>query len=163
MMSFRHLTLVALLMVGMTAGFAKTEKTKKNPGAHDPFVMEKTAGKVYVFGVSQKLGGDEVYITEISEVDSLVPQKKTGFLPFRSSMGIQLQSYTEGVLEDVNQTVSIFFNTNKKKLEQTLAKVRKRYLAHGKKTVTTVILDEFKFKHPLDMSSVRAAKEDTKE
>ena len=78
MMSFRYLTLVALLMVGMTAGFAKTEKTKKNPGAHDPFVMEKTAGKVYVFGVSQKLGGDEVYITEISEVDSLVPQKKTG-------------------------------------------------------------------------------------
>lgn len=162
MRSLRFLTLAALLMAG-TMGFAKTEKTKKNPGAHDPFVMEKTAGKVYVFGVSQKLGGDEVYITEISEVDSLMPQKKTGFLPFRSSLSIQLQSYTEGVLEDTNQTVGIFFDTNKKKLEQTLAKVRKRYLSHGKKTVTTVILDEFRFKHPLDMKSVQAAKEDIEE
>ncbi len=141
---------------------AQKNKTKKDQGAHDPFVMEKTAGKVYVFGVSQRLGGDEVFITEISEVDSLAIQKKTKFLPFRSAMSLQLQSYVEGVLEEGNQTVAVFFSEKKETLKKKLAKVRKRYLAHNDKEVTTVILDEFRFKHPLDMR-YKESKEETQQ
>lgn len=135
---------------------AEAKKDKKDTGTHAPFVMEKTAGKVFVFGVSQRLGGDKVYITEISEVDSLALQKKTNFLPFRSAFSLQLQSFTEGVLNEQYQTVSIFYSAKKDKLKQTLAKVRKRYQLNKSKEVATIALELFKFKHPLDMHDAKS-------
>lgn len=151
------------LLITLTAGVWNTAeaKKKKDAGTHAPFIMEKTPGKVYVFGVSQRLGGEEVFITEINEIDSLALQKKTNFLPFRSALSLQLQSYTEGILEEPHQTVSIFFSEKKDKLKQTLSKVRKRYQANSGKEVTTIILDEFKFKHPLDMHVVNTEGQNT--
>lgn len=150
------------LLIAFLAGVWNTAeaKDKKDTGAHAPFIMEKTPGKVYVFGVSQRLGGEEVFITEINEIDSLALQKKTNFLPFRSALSLQLQTYTEGKLEEPHQTVSIFFSTKKDKLKQTLSKVRKRYQANSGKEVTTIVLDDFKFKHPLDMNAVRTEGEE---
>lgn len=153
-----------ILLTAITAGVwntAEAKKDKKDSSASVPFIMEKTPGKVYVFGVSQRLGGEEVFITEINEIDSLALQKKTKFLPFRSALSLQLQSYTEGVLEEPHQTVSIFFSAKKDKLKQTLSKVRKRYQANSGKEITTIILDEFKFKHPLDMHAVKAEGQET--
>jgi len=115
------------------------------------FLMEKTKGKVYVFGVSQMLGHDSVYITDISVIDSMALQDKTKFLPFRSSFSIQLQRYTEGVLGQSNQTVSIFYNEKLEKLNKSLRKVRKRYLSNESKTVIPITNEQFHFVHPLDM------------
>ena len=125
--------------------------------------MEKTAGKVYVFGVSQSLGGDLVYITEICTIDSIALQKKTNFLPFRSSFSVQLQRYTEGVLGQSNQTVSIFFSDKMDKLTKTLKDVKKRYLSNENKTVNTITHDDFYFIHPLDMIGNTSETEQTAE
>lgn len=135
----------------------------KKSKASEPFIMEKTAGKVYVFGVSQSLGGDLVYITEICTIDSIALQKKTNFLPFRSSFSVQLQRYTEGVLGQSNQTVSIFFSDKMDKLTKTLKDVKKRYLANDNKTVNTITHDDFYFIHPLDMIGNASEAEQTAE
>lgn len=136
----------------------KREKKKKIKTRED-FLMEKTPGIVYVFGVSQGLGLDDVYITEINSIDSLALQKKTGFLPFRSSISVQLQRYTEGALGQTNQTVSIFYNTKQEKLRKTLNSVKKRYLSNTDKTVHTITTDQFYFIHPLDLLSQQESAE----
>lgn len=124
---------------------------KKKYKTRENYIMVKTAGTVYVFGVSQSLGKDEVYMTDISTIDSLALQKKTGFLPFRSSFSTQLQQYTEGVLGQTHQTVSIFFSTKREKLQKELNTVKKRYLSNANKSVTTINQEQFHFVHPLDL------------
>lgn len=130
---------------------AEKKLSKKKVKTRENYIMEKTAGTVYVFGVSQTLGKDEVYITEINTIDSLALQNQTRFLPFRSSFSLQFQQYTEGVLRQTNQTVCTFFNVNRDKLAKMLSSVKKRYLSNANKTVVTVTQDQFRFVHPLDL------------
>lgn len=134
------------------------ERERKGKGT-EPFVLEKTAGRVYIFGVSQTLGQDSVYITEICTVDSMALQKKTDFLPFRSSFSIQMQRYTEGVLGHSNQTVSVFFSDKMEKLVKTQKSVKKRYLSNSNKVVNTITHDDFYFIHPIDMITVAEEEE----
>ena len=129
----------------------ESKQGKKTKETVNEFVMQKTEGKVYVFGVSLMLGDNQVYVTDINEVDSISLQKKTKFLPFRSFFSIQLQQYTEGKLGQVKQTTSVFFDTNKKKLQKRLAKTKQRLLAKPNSVVTTISTDQFHFIHPLDL------------
>ena len=130
----------------------ESKKTKKNKiRTRENFIMEKIPGTVYVFGVSQYLGENKVYITEINAIDSIALQKNTRFLPFRSSFSLQLQQYTEGKLGQTHQTVSVFFDANKDKLKKTLNAVKKRYLSNTDKIVTILNQDQFHFVHPLDL------------
>lgn len=114
-------------------------------------VLEKTKGTVYVFGVSTDLKSKDVYITDISTIDSLALQAKTGFLPFRTSFSIQLQQYTEGKLGKVNQTVSVYFEKDKKKLRKKLDKVQKFYMEKSVNTLNNIELKDFHFIHPVDL------------
>ena len=129
----------------------EVKKGKSSKETVNEFALEKTNGKVYVFGVSLTLGKDEVYVTDINEVDSISLQKKTKFLPFRSFFSIQLQQYTEGKLGLVKQTTSVFFDTNKKKLQKRLTKVKHRLLSKPNSVVTTISTDQFHLIHPLDL------------
>lgn len=138
----------------------KAEAREKKGKVSEPFVLEKTAGRVYVFGVSQSLGRDSVFITEICTIDSMALQKKTDFLPYRSSFSIQMQRYTEGVLGQSYQTVSVFFSDKMEKLAKTQKNVKKRYLSNTGKVVNTITHDEFYFIHPLDMITYVQAKEE---
>lgn len=115
------------------------------------FLSAKTPGKVYVFGVSQTLGDSQVYVTDITTIDSLSLQKKTKFLPYRSLFSLQLQQYTEGVLGQTNQTTSIFFADNEKKLQKRLTKLKQHVLSNPQSTLTFINQDQFRFIHPLDM------------
>lgn len=132
----------------------KAEAREKKEKVSEPFVLEKSAGRIYIFGVSQSLGRDSVFITEICTVDSMALQKKTDFLPYRSTFSIQMQQYTESVLGQSNQTVSVFFSTKMDKLSKTLKNVKKRYLSNSGKVVTMITHDDFYFIHPLDMITV---------
>jgi len=124
---------------------------KKRDKTQQGFLSYKTAGRVYVFGVSQTLGENQVYVTDIVAVDSLDLQKKTKFLPYRSLFSLQLQQYTEGTLGQVNQTTSIFFSKNEKKLQKRLLKVKRHVLSNPQSTLTLINQDQFRFVHPLDM------------
>jgi len=143
---------------------AKAEKEKakamKREGARQKkqadkapqgFLPYKTQGRVYVFGVSQTLGENQVYVTDIMPIDSLSLQPKTKFLPYRSAISMQLQQYTEGVLGQTHQTTSVFFDTNEKKLQKRLARVKRNVLSKAESTLTIINRDQFRFVHPLDM------------
>ena len=129
----------ALVLLSVTA------VAKKKPG-----VYEKGTGKVYVFGVSTQLADSTVYITTISEVDSLDLERKTRFLPFRSQFSLQLRVYMEGQLGLRNQTTCVFYSANRKKASKRLYKIKKRYLDNKGKKLVMVDERYFRFRHPLD-------------
>ena len=132
----------------------EAKETRQQP-VRDALPMHKTSGTVYVFGTSTTLGTDEVYVTDITQIDSLALQKKTNFLPFRSSFSLQLQQYTEGTLGKTHQTTSVFFDKDKKKLERRLEKVKRHVLLQPEGTLTLINSAQFRFVHPLDL--IRAA------
>ena len=141
---------------------AKAEEAKlvrKAQKARQDFLTYKTPGTVYVFGVSQTLGESQVCITDISQIDSLALQKKTNFLPFRTSFSLQLQQYTEGTLGHTNQTCSVLFSTNRKKLQKQLDKLKRRTLSKEGSTLTFITTDQFRFIHPLDQMQLGAAEQ----
>ena len=132
---------------------------KQQKGRREDVALSKTDGCVYMFGTSTTLGTDEVCITEISQVDSIKVQKKTLFLPFRSSFSLQLRQYTEGTLGRTHQTTSIFFDKNRKKLEKRLEKVKHYILTRTDATLTFINNEQFHFVHPLDLMKDEAATE----
>lgn len=135
-------------------GKAKTEKAKKEPHRElNPYEIGKLPGTVYVFGFSQEFGDTIAYITDITKVDSVMLQKKTGFLPFRYDFSQQFKGHLEGEKGLKKQTACVFFSKNKAKLTKKLAKMKKRYLNMEHTTVVTIGQDEFKFVHPIDVQN----------
>ena len=134
------------------SGKLKAEKVKKEPHRElNPYEVGKLPGIVYVFGFSQQFGDTIAYLTDITKIDSVMLQKKTGFLPFRYDLSQQFKSHLEETKGLTKQTSCVFFSKNKVKLNKKLAKMRKRYLNMEHTTVVTIGQDEFKFAHPLDV------------
>jgi len=131
--------MLMLMVVSLVVVAAPKKKTT---------VFDKGKGKVFLFGVSQQLTDSIVYITFISELDSLDLQKKTKFLPFRSAFSIQLKQYMEGTLGKDRQTATVFYSDNRKKLSKKYYKIKKRFLDNPYTKI--VPLDGFNFRHPLD-------------
>lgn len=130
----------------------KEKKVKEQTGHRElnPYEIGKLPGQIYVFGFSQEFGDTIAYITDITKIDSIMLQKKTGFLPFRYDLSQQYKSYLESDKGLKKQTTCVFFSKNKKSLSKKLAKMKKRYLNMENTTVVTIKDDEFKFIHPLD-------------
>jgi hypothetical protein len=134
------------------AGKEKKADKKKEPHRElNPYEIGKLPGTVYVFGFSQEFGDTIAYITDITKVDSVMLQKKTGFLPFRYDFSQQFKGYLEGEKGLKKQTACVFFSKNKVKLNKKLSKMRKRYLGMEHTTVVNIGQEEFKFVHPLDV------------
>ena len=134
------------------AGKEKRADKKKEPHRElNPYEIGKLPGTVYVFGFSQEFGDTIAYITDITKIDSLMLQKKTGFLPFRYDFSQQLKNHLEGEKGLKKQTACVFFSKNKAKLNKKLSKMRKRYLGMEHTTVVNIGQEEFKFVHPLDV------------
>lgn len=135
------LTLVMLVLVAVGA------EAKKRPQA-----ISKGKASVYVFGVSQMLTDSVVYITNISQVDSLDLEKRTKFLPFRSEFSLQLKEYMEGQLGLNHQTTCVFYAASRKKLSKKFYRIKKRFLDDPYKKVVMVDERYFSFRHPLDVA-----------
>lgn len=113
-------------------------------------MFEKTKGKLYVFGFSTNFNDSVVYVSSITEVDSIALMKKTGFLPFRSEFSLQFKEYLEGKKGEKSQTSCVFFSENRSRLAKKLYKIKKRYLDSKSYTLVTVPESDFGFHHPLD-------------
>lgn len=168
----KYIALIMLLTI--TAGaYAQTEateqasdapkaavKVKKMKKVKQPKVkLDKRAelaytkgkGTVYVFGVSQQLGENTVYVTNINRVDSIDLQKRTKFLPYRSEFSIQLKQYLEGTEKLKKQTACVYYNKSRKKLSKEFYKIKKRYLDNKEKKMVMVDNEKFSFSNPFDM------------
>ena len=106
---------------------------------------------MYVFGVSQQLGENTVYVTNINRVDSIDLQKRTKFLPYRSEFSIQLKQYLEGTEKLKKQTACVYYNKSRKKLAKEFYKIKKRYLDDKEKKMVIVDNEKFSFSNPYDM------------
>ena len=111
----------------------------------------KGKGKVYMFGVSQQLTDTVIYVTSISEVDSIDLEKKTSFLPFRTYFSSQLEDYVSANLSKKKQTAAVFYSTKRSKLAKKLYKVKKYYLDNANNRLVVIDDSKFKFVHPLDL------------
>jgi len=139
-----------LILISVLLGTFNTANAQYQQNSLRAYEMGKLPGKVYMFGFSQEMGDTVAYITDVMEVDSIMLQKKTKFLPFRYEFGMQLKEYLEGKKGLKLQTSSVFYSAKKATVEKKLAKMRKRYLSIDHSTVVNIKPEEFKFKHPLD-------------
>lgn len=164
----QYIALIMLLAVSMGA-FAQTEAAEQASDAPKAAKLKKvkqpkvkydknaeaayTKGKgtVYVFGVSQQLGENTVYVTNINRVDSIDLQKRTKFLPYRSEFSIQLKQYLEGTEKLKKQTACVYYNKSRKKLAKEFYKIKKRYLDDKEKKMVIVDNEKFSFSNPYDM------------
>ena len=128
-----------LALVTLTAAAKKKETT-----------YGKGGGKVYLFGVCQQLTDSVIYVTGICEVDSIDLDKKTKFLPFRSEFSLQLKEYMEGTQRKRNQTATVFYSPNRKKISKKYYKIKKRFLDNTYTKIVMLDDTQFRFKHPLD-------------
>ncbi len=103
---------------------------------------------VYIFGVGTNFNDSTVYLTRITQLDSIRIDKKTGFLPNRAEFSLQLKQYLEGTLGLVNETTCIFFSPKRKKIAKYFYKLKKRYLDEGYRNMIMVDPEKFKFVVP---------------
>ena len=122
--------LAALLMVFMVSSAFSLKKSKSNG--------------LYIVGVSASFSDSLIYFTDIQFVDSVVLDKDK-MLPMRGQYSDQLDAYLEQKLGLENRTCFIYFNTNRKKLEKAIRKMKEEYQEGGRSILRQVDAD-FKFK-----------------
>ena len=108
---------------------------------------------VYIFGVGTNVNDSTVYLTRITQIDSLRIDKKTGFLPNRVEFSIQLKQYLEGTLGLINETTCIFFSDKRKKIAKYFYKLKKRYFDEGYKNMIVIDPKQFTFNKPAFLSA----------
>ena len=110
------------------------------------FTLGKGKGKnknVYMAGVSASFSDSLIFFTDIQLVDS-VELDKDKLLPERQQYSTQLKRFLEGQGMK-NRTCFIYFNTNRKKLEKAIRKMKEEYQEGGRNILRQVDAD-FKFK-----------------
>ena len=110
------------------------------------FTLGKGKGKnkdVYMAGVSASFSDSLIFFTDIQLVDS-VELDKDKLLPERQQYSSQLKRFLEGQGMK-NRTCFIYFNTNRKKLEKAIRKMKEEYQEGGRNILRQVDAD-FKFK-----------------
>lgn len=113
------LAALALACVSSLAVAAKKDpKPKKGSKA-------KTA---YIFGFASSFNDSTVYMTGVQELDSAYFQGKAKFLVSRENYSYQFRDYLEQHGAGY-RTCSVFFGTDKKKVEKKLAKMFNKYTA----------------------------------
>ena len=120
--------LTALLTVCVTGITAKPKQTK-----------------VYIFGVSINLTDSVTYLTDVQVLEPAYIETKTGFLYDRSIYTQQLQIWVEHAKGQPNTTCTIFFSTNRSKLEEKFIKVRNKYNKDQSTILKSLDAGEFKF------------------
>lgn len=117
------------------------------------FTLGKGKGKnkdVYMAGVSASFSDSLIFFTDIQLVDS-VELDKDKLLPERQQYSTQLKRFLEGQGMK-NRTCFIYFDTNRKKLEKTIRKMKEEYQEGGRSILRQVDAD-FKFKKAIIYNS----------
>ena len=101
---------------------------------------------VYMIGVGISLLDSAVFITDMQLVDSVSVEKKTKFLKDRQLYSFQLQNYLEAAYKGGPYVPSVFFNTNRKKMERQYLSLHKRYVQSKDFRMILVDISQFRFK-----------------
>lgn len=101
---------------------------------------------VYMIGVGISLIDSMVFITDMQLVDSISIEKKTKFLKDRQLYSFQLQRYLEAAYQGGPYVPSVFFNTNRKKMERQYLSLHKRYMQSNDLRMILVDISQFRFK-----------------
>lgn len=123
---------------------AKQEKLRAKEAANAP----QEDDIVYLFGVSTNLNDTIIYFSEIIPIHYLRLQKKTHFLPYRSEYSLQMRQYLEGIRGETYQTVSIFFDEKRKKVNKRYEKMKRRMADEGYGKIVVLSPEEFQFTKP---------------
>lgn len=135
-----RLTKYAVLLLLVIAAAADCQAKKK----------ELLAG--YMFGFSASFNDSIAYFTDIQTVQKVWIDTKTHFLLGRDSYSFQLRDYLsrQGMKD---RTCIVVFDTDKKKLEKTLVKMRRKYTVKAKGLYDVRHIDTFDFSFEgVDMS-----------
>ena len=106
---------------------------------------KKGNGQVYLFGFAASFSDTIVYFTDIQSVQNVELQKKTKFLPARSSYSSQLKTYVDDKHLLDNSTCAVFFAPTRAKLEKKYLKMRRKYTNDKNLTVKFLGADAFTF------------------
>lgn len=101
--------------------------------------------KVYIFGVSINFIDSVTYITDVQALEPAYIETRTGFLYDRSIYSQQLQIWVEYAKNQPNTTCTIFFDTNKSKLEKRYLKIRNKFTKDQTTKIKSLNAGEFKF------------------
>lgn len=102
---------------------------------------------VYIVGVSASFTDSLIYFTEIQLLDS-VQLDKDKLLPDRAHYSYQLKSYLEEQEGLTNRTCFVYFDTNKAKLEKTVAKMKTKFQKGQNVLIRPVDPTLFRFTKP---------------
>ena len=137
-MNFRRLALIsALFLIVPNILFAKDKPDKDKE-------KSKTT-TIYMFGVGAAFGDSVVYITDVNRVDSVVYEKKTGYLKDRADYSMQLKEYLEKKLGLERRTCAVFYSDSKAKADKKYQKLYKTYNNGGTSSVIKLGTDEFRY------------------
>ena len=101
--------------------------------------------RVYMFGFAASFTDSVAYQTDVQQIDSAWLDEHK-FLVDRSLYSLQLQYHLEGKEHKQNTTCTVFFNTNRRRLERTWRKVHKRYEQSEGLHLTALPKTSFAFK-----------------
>ena len=137
-MNFRRLALIsALFLIVPNILFAKDKPEKDKE--------KKKTTTIYMFGVGAAFGDSVVYITDVNRVDSVVYEKKTGYLKDRADYSMQLKEYLEKKLGLERRTCAVFYSDSKAKADKKYQKLYKTYNNGGTSSVIKLGTDEFRY------------------
>lgn len=101
---------------------------------------------VYMVGVAISFVDSAVFITDMHLVDSVTIEKKTKFLADRQLYSFQLQRYLEANYKGGPYVPSVFYGTQRKKMERQYLSLHKRYVNGQGLRMILVDQGQFRFK-----------------
>lgn len=100
--------------------------------------------RVYMYGVSIDFNDSIVYITDVQHLDDILINKDGSLFNY-AYYSLQLKTYLEGTLGEMNQTCAVIYSDKKKKLESRYLKTCKKYQSDKAASVRMIGTDSFIF------------------
>jgi hypothetical protein len=100
--------------------------------------------RVYMYGVSIDFNDSIVYITDVQHLDDILINKDGSLFNY-AYYSLQLKTYLEGTLGEMNQTCAVIYSDKKKKLESRYLKTCKKYQSDKAASVCMIGTDSFMF------------------
>lgn len=102
--------------------------------------------RIYIFGFGASFTDSVACQTDIQMLDSAWIEPSHKFLVDRSLYSLQLQNHMESVQQCKNAVCTVFFDQNRRRLQRTWNKLKKRYAKADGLLFSVVPEDRFHFK-----------------
>ena len=132
----------------------KKQKKQERVEKIDTSKSETYITPVYMFSISAEFGDSVVYFTGVQEVADVQLTRKYDYLFFRSDYSYQFTEYLGDHYGTHNQTTTVIFDKDKKKLMKRYTKIMKRYENDPDLQIRLVTESSFQFRAVEDLSNV---------